>query len=132
MVKAREFVISNGGLEPPGCSPASGWPCSASGRGHPAGHAAGDGVAAVVGPLNPYDWGCWARQTAVAMTVVATSRPVRPLPFHVDELRTGVTPPPAKTGFTASAFGVLDRVLKLYHRSPIKPGRKMAFPARGE
>jgi len=133
LVKAREFVISNGGLEatrvftriwlalfgewswdtlpamPPEMVLLPSW-----------------------APLNPYDWGCWARQTAVAMTVVATSRPVRPLPFHVDELRTGVTPPPTKTGFTASAFGVLDRVLKLYHRSPIKPGRKMAFRRAAE
>jgi squalene-hopene/tetraprenyl-beta-curcumene cyclase len=83
-------------------------------------------------PLNPYDWGCWARQTAVAITVVATKRPVRPLPFHVDELRTGVTPPPKKTGLVGSAFNVLDRVLKLYHRSPIKPGRTMAFKRAAE
>ncbi|HEY5051043.1 MAG TPA: squalene--hopene cyclase, partial [Acidothermaceae bacterium] len=49
-------------------------------------------------PLNVYDWGCWARQTVVAITVVATLRPVRPLPFTVAELRTGVRPAPAKTG----------------------------------
>src|SRR5699024_9393446 len=32
-------------------------------------------------PLNIYDWACWARQTVVPITVVATLRPVRPLPF---------------------------------------------------
>ena len=83
-------------------------------------------------PLNPYDWGCWARQTVVAITVVATMRPVRPLPFNLDELRTGVTPPPSKTGFTARAFVVLDKLLKAYHRSPIKPGRKTAFRRAAE
>jgi squalene-hopene/tetraprenyl-beta-curcumene cyclase len=83
-------------------------------------------------PLNPYDWGCWARQSAVAITVVATFKPVRPLPFHVDELRTGVTPSPTKTGFTASAFGVLDKALKLYNRSPVKPGRQHAFRRAAE
>jgi squalene-hopene/tetraprenyl-beta-curcumene cyclase len=83
-------------------------------------------------PLNLYDWGCWARQTVAAITVVATLRPVRPLPFHVSELRSGVTPPPAKTGFTARAFETLDRVLKLYHRSPVKPGRRHAFKRAAE
>ncbi|HEY7050026.1 MAG TPA: squalene--hopene cyclase [Jatrophihabitantaceae bacterium] len=83
-------------------------------------------------PLNPYDWGCWARQTAVAITVVATIKPVRPLPFHVSELRSGVTPPPRKTGFTAAAFNALDRVLKAYNRSPIKPGRQHAFRRAAE
>ena len=40
-------------------------------------------------PLNVYDWACWARQTVVPLTVVATLRPVRPLPFGIDELRAG-------------------------------------------
>ena len=40
-------------------------------------------------PLNLYDWGCWARQSVVPITVVASLRPVRPLPFTVAELRTG-------------------------------------------
>ena len=38
-------------------------------------------------PLNIYDFGCWARQTIVALTVVMAHRPARPLPFAVDELR---------------------------------------------
>ncbi|HEY3923605.1 MAG TPA: squalene--hopene cyclase [Acidothermaceae bacterium] len=78
-------------------------------------------------PLNVYDWGCWARQTVVAITVVATLRPVRPLPFTVAELRSGLRPAPSKTGPVATAFTVLDKALKLYDRSPIKPGRAMAF-----
>jgi squalene-hopene/tetraprenyl-beta-curcumene cyclase len=40
-------------------------------------------------PLNVYDWACWARQTIVPLTIVCTLRPVRSLPFGVDELRTG-------------------------------------------
>ncbi len=47
-------------------------------------------------PLNVYDWGCWARQTVVAITIVATLRPVRPLPFSLAELRTGVRPAPVE------------------------------------
>jgi len=37
-------------------------------------------------PLNIYDWGCWARQTIVALAVVQSFHPSRPLPFRVDEL----------------------------------------------
>src|SRR5919199_1364611 len=43
-------------------------------------------------PLNVYDFACWARQTIVALTVVGAYRPVRPLRFGIDELRTGITP----------------------------------------
>jgi len=78
-------------------------------------------------PLNVYDWGCWARQTVVAITVVGTLRPSRSLPFTLAELRSGARPAPAKTGPVATAFNVLDRALKIYDRSPIKPGRSMAL-----
>ena len=44
-------------------------------------------------PLNVYEWGCWARQTVVPITVVATLRPVRPLPFTLTELRTAEAVP---------------------------------------
>ena len=44
-------------------------------------------------PLNVYDWACWARQTVVPLTVVATLRPARPLPFGIDELRPALPPP---------------------------------------
>ena len=37
-------------------------------------------------PLNIYDWGCWARQTIVALAVVQSFRPSRPLSFTIDEL----------------------------------------------
>ena len=40
-------------------------------------------------PLNIYEFGCWARQTLVALTVVAAYRPVRPLAFGLEELRSG-------------------------------------------
>ena len=46
-------------------------------------------------PLNIYDWGCWARQTIVALAVVQSFRPSRPLPLTIDELYSpgGTTPP---------------------------------------
>ncbi len=37
-------------------------------------------------PLNVYDFACWARQTIVALSIVKAHRPVRPLPFDLDEL----------------------------------------------
>jgi squalene-hopene/tetraprenyl-beta-curcumene cyclase len=39
-------------------------------------------------PLNIYDFGCWARQTIVPLTIVSAKRPVRPAPFPLDELHT--------------------------------------------
>ena len=55
-------------------------------------------------PLNIYDWGCWARQTIVALAVVQSFRPSRPLPFTIDELCTGVQPArrPATPGAASS------------------------------
>ena len=78
-------------------------------------------------PLNVYDWACWARQTVVPITVVATLRPVRPLPFRLTELRTGR---PAGTGerdLLATGFRLLDRALKLYDRVPLNVGRRVAI-----
>ena len=55
-------------------------------------------------PLNIYDWGCWARQTIVALAIVSSQRPVRKLPFSLPELHTGGTPPagPATRGRRSS------------------------------
>jgi squalene-hopene/tetraprenyl-beta-curcumene cyclase len=70
-------------------------------------------------PLSIYDFGCWARQTVVALTVVWAHRPVRSLPFGVDELRTGIPNarrPPALS--LAGAFSFLDRIVHAYDRLP--------------
>ncbi|HEU5387789.1 MAG TPA: squalene--hopene cyclase [Streptosporangiaceae bacterium] len=76
-------------------------------------------------PLNIYDWACWARQTIVALAVLQSFRPSRPLPFTVDELRTGVTPrrPPADPW--ARLFIVLDKALHRYR--PVKSVRRAAL-----
>jgi squalene-hopene/tetraprenyl-beta-curcumene cyclase len=76
-------------------------------------------------PLNIYDWACWARQTIVALAVLQSFRPSRPLPFTVDELRTGVTPrrPPADPW--ARVFTVLDKALHRYR--PVKSVRRAAL-----
>ncbi len=82
-------------------------------------------------PLNVYDWACWARQSVVPITVVATLRPVRPLPFTLDELRTGAQPK-AKSGLVPAAFGLLDRAFKFYDALPVNPGREHAFRRAAE
>jgi squalene-hopene/tetraprenyl-beta-curcumene cyclase len=69
-------------------------------------------------PLNVYDWGCWARQTIVPLTVVCSLRPVRPLLFSLAELDPPAgSAPPAQAARTwrddpwASVFSGLDRAL---------------------
>ena len=54
-------------------------------------------------PLNIYDFACWARQTIAALTIVRAERPVRPLPFGLDELRTGRPVEAAAAGPSAGA-----------------------------
>ncbi|MQA83633.1 MAG: squalene--hopene cyclase [Streptosporangiales bacterium] len=79
-------------------------------------------------PLNVYDWGCWARQTVVPLTVVGTLRPRRSLPFTVAELRTGRRPPRAAPAVSWSgAFAGLDRALHVYERRPIRSVRAAAL-----
>ncbi len=79
-------------------------------------------------PLNIYDWGCWARQTIVPLTVVGAVRPVRPLPFGVAELRTGAAAPPPDPPWTwPGIFARLDRVLHAYARHPVRPLRRAAL-----
>jgi squalene-hopene/tetraprenyl-beta-curcumene cyclase len=79
-------------------------------------------------PLNIYDWGCWARQTVVPLTIVNALRPVRPLGVRIDELRTGrprrSTVSPLSVG---GAFEQLDKLLHLYQKKPVKPLRRLAM-----
>src|ERR1700678_789811 len=75
-------------------------------------------------PLNIYDWGCWARQTIVALAVVQSFRPSRPLPFGIDELKTGITPAQAPPDPWARVFNGLDKALHLYR--PVKSVRSAA------
>jgi squalene-hopene/tetraprenyl-beta-curcumene cyclase len=77
-------------------------------------------------PLNVYDWACWARQTIVPLTVVCSLRPVRSLPFTLDELdrAAGQRVPARQPGRSAdgkpdpwgAVFGGLDRALHRYER----------------
>ncbi len=81
-------------------------------------------------PLNIYDFGCWARQTVVPLTIVSAHRPVRPFPFDIDELK--VTGPP-ETNLSLSTwarrFNTLDRVLHRYEQRPVRRLRAFSLHA---
>ncbi|MGH9305052.1 MAG: squalene--hopene cyclase, partial [Acidimicrobiales bacterium] len=65
-------------------------------------------------PLNIYDFACWARQTVVALTVVAAYRPVRPLGVSIEELRSGREPKARGSWSKKGAFVALDKMLHRY------------------
>ncbi|MEV4506864.1 squalene--hopene cyclase [Streptomyces klenkii] len=83
-------------------------------------------------PLNLYDFGQWARQTIVPLTVVSAKRPVRPAPFALDELHTDPARPnpPRPLAPAASwdgAFQRLDKALHHYRRFPLRRLRRLAL-----
>ncbi|WP_399083395.1 squalene--hopene cyclase [Streptomyces sp. BBFR2] len=83
-------------------------------------------------PLNIYDFGCWARQTIVPLTIVSAKRPVRPAPFALDELHTdpAVPNPPRPLAPPTSWDGLfqrLDRALHLYRKVAVRPVRAAAM-----
>ncbi|HET9975769.1 MAG TPA: squalene--hopene cyclase [Streptosporangiaceae bacterium] len=80
-------------------------------------------------PLNVSDWGCWARQTIVPLTIVCSFRPVRPFGVSLAELdvpRTGPArrrerPEPAGADAAwARVFTELDKALHAYHRHGLR------------
>jgi squalene-hopene/tetraprenyl-beta-curcumene cyclase len=78
-------------------------------------------------PFNVYDWACWARQTIVPLTIVATLRPARPLAFGIEELRTGTRSPVLPLLSWGGAFQRLDKVLHGYARHALRPLRRLAM-----
>ncbi len=70
-------------------------------------------------PLSIYSFGCWARQTVVALQLATALRPVERVGFAIDELRTGA---PAERH-------LLDRALHAYARHPVGPLRRRALAA---
>jgi squalene-hopene/tetraprenyl-beta-curcumene cyclase len=70
-------------------------------------------------PLNIYDWGCWARQTIVPLAIVGALKPSRPLPFSLDELRTGVTPAKDRDPWSVF-FNGLDKALHVYEKAAFR------------
>jgi len=84
-------------------------------------------------PLNLYDFACWARQTIAPLTILSALRPRRELGVTLHELRLPNPPKPSPPkNLTGRAFVWLDRALRGYHNSPIKPGRKLALRKTAE
>ena len=81
-------------------------------------------------PLNVYDFACWARQTIVPLTIVASARPVHPLPFTLAELHGAPVPRERSAPWTLEGgFRVLDGVLARYDRRPFRSLRRSALAA---
>ncbi|HLH14116.1 MAG TPA: prenyltransferase/squalene oxidase repeat-containing protein, partial [Solirubrobacteraceae bacterium] len=81
-------------------------------------------------PLNVYDFACWARQTIVALSIVKAHRPVRPLPFGLDELHgaSGEDRAHAPRRSRRNAWlARLDKLLRAYERRPFAPLRQLAL-----
>jgi squalene-hopene/tetraprenyl-beta-curcumene cyclase len=74
-------------------------------------------------PLSVYSFGCWARQTLVALSIVMHYRPVRRLPEErlCREVDLGVVPRPQ------TAWNLADSLLRWYNGQPIQPGRERAL-----
>jgi squalene-hopene/tetraprenyl-beta-curcumene cyclase len=80
-------------------------------------------------PLSVYTFGCWARQTIVALSVVTTTRPSAAVPFAIDELRGSGPPPGAPNDLWGRLFLALDRLAHFYGRHPFRPLRRFALRA---
>jgi squalene-hopene/tetraprenyl-beta-curcumene cyclase len=81
-------------------------------------------------PLNIYDFGCWARQTVVALSVVIAHRPVHELSIDIDELDVGPAPVGRHSLTTwAGRFELLDRLLHVYERRPVAALRRFSLGA---
>jgi squalene-hopene/tetraprenyl-beta-curcumene cyclase len=86
-------------------------------------------------PFNVYDFACWARQTIVAVSLVKAQRPVRTLPFGLEELRPSeLDPTGAPSSRPARSFSPivswlrkLDSALRAYERRPLAPLRRLAL-----
>ncbi len=74
-------------------------------------------------PLSVYSFGCWARQTLVALSIVMHYRPVRRLPEErlAREIDLGALERPQ------TAWNLLDSALRWYNGQPVQPGRERAL-----
>ena len=80
-------------------------------------------------PFNLYDFSCWARGTVGPLCIVIARRPVRDLGVDAGEV---INPGTHGAMHHVPGKGWLwwvDKLLKLYERSPFKPGRERACKA---
>jgi squalene-hopene/tetraprenyl-beta-curcumene cyclase len=74
-------------------------------------------------PFSIYDFGCWARQTVVALSIVMHYRPVRRVPEGRLCRELDLGPVPRRR----SAWNVADSFLRWYNGQSIQPGRGRAL-----
>jgi squalene-hopene/tetraprenyl-beta-curcumene cyclase len=74
-------------------------------------------------PLSVYSFGCWARQTLVALSIVMHYRPVRHLPDErlAREIDLGPLERPQ------TPWNLLDSAIRWYNGQPVQPGRERAL-----
>lgn len=77
-------------------------------------------------PFNLYDYACWARGTVAPLAIVISHRPTRDLGVSLGEVVVEGTEEELHRVQGSGFFLWLDKLLKLYERSPIKPGRRLA------
>ena len=84
-------------------------------------------------PISIYDFASWARATIVALSVIIAYRPIYPLPegegvgeLHLDTEAPRPSKPPGLLNWERF-FLCTDRLLKIWERSPWKPGRARAL-----
>src|SRR5262245_18260356 len=89
--------------------------------------------------INIYEMSSWTRGIVIPLTILYARKPCWPVPAaaHLDELFKDASK--AASAFEMrpeiswrNAFLALDRTLKLYERSPLKPGRERAVRLAAE
>ena len=134
--------LARGGRAARACSRTSGSPCSGCGPGTDPGAAPRDHPAAPWVPLNIYDFGCWARQTIVALSIVRATGRCTSCPSTCGAARPCVPREPwqGPRRAPAAASGCAPgSLLGFYERRPLtplggSPSRRRALdraPARG-
>ncbi len=100
---------------------------------HPGAAAGADAAAGRRACSSIYSFACWGRQTVAALTVVWACRPVRPLPFGLDELFSGASREVERGSLRTLRgwFGLADRFLHRYEKRPLGWLRRLAL-ARAE
>ncbi len=77
-------------------------------------------------PFNLYDYACWARGTVAPLAIVISHRPLRDLGIPLNEIVVDGTEDEMHRVQGSGFFWWLDKLLKLYEHSPVKPGRERA------
>ncbi|WP_030665946.1 squalene--hopene cyclase [Streptomyces rimosus] len=83
-------------------------------------------------PLNIYAFNSWGRQVIVALSVISAHRPVRPLPFGIDELFAPSGAPvrrPAPAGGWDGVFRRLNGVMRICLKGTPRAVRRAATSA---